>query len=283
MGNIFSKRIAFIISNFIGLFYILSLNLYAESLLDKDYIIGPEDILEIKVWDNEDLNSIVEVSQEGTFTFLLIGRIQANGLSVFELKDLIEKKLADGYLVSPQVTITVQEYKSRKVFILGEVNKPGSYPLKGNTHILGLISQAGGITDSAGQTITIVRPKSRHQSGKISAKEGKENEIITLDLGDFDANSKDDTFAIANGDSIYVNRAPRVFVIGEVQSPGELKWERGLTVRQAISLAGGSTEKASPKRVIVIRMKNGVEKELKSKMDEFVLPGDVIKVPGRYF
>ncbi len=283
MGNIFSVRILRVIFNFIGLFYLLSLSLYAEDLLDKEYIIGPEDILEIKVWDNEDLNSIVEVSQEGTFTFLLIGRVQASGRSVFELEDIIEKKLADGYLVSPQVTITVKEYNSRKVFVLGEVNKPGSYPLKGNTHILGLISQAGGVTASAGQTVTIVRPRSLRQSGKIGSREDKENEIITLDLGDFDANSKHDTFVVANGDSIYINRAPRVFVIGEVQSPGELKWERGLTIRQAISIAGGSTEKASPKRVIVIRTKNGVEKELKPKMDEFVLPGDIIKVPGRYF
>ncbi|MCF6158840.1 MAG: hypothetical protein E3K32_09770 [wastewater metagenome] len=269
---------------YIGLFCILSVNLHAENRPDKKYTLGPEDVLDIRVWDNDDLNRIVEVSQDGEFTFPLIGRVQASGLSVFELENLIKKRLGDGYLIAPQVTIVVVESRSQKVYILGEVNRPGSYPIKGSIHVLELISQAGGLTDSAGRIVTIVRPKpSSQRSNSSLVKEGRENEIITLDLGKFDARNMLNTFFVTTGDTIHVDPVPRIFVTGEVINPGELKWEKGLTVRRAISLAGGPTEKASPGRVIIVRMKNGKEKEFKSKMDEFVMPDDIIKVPGRYF
>ncbi len=124
----------------------------------------------------------------------------------------------------------------------------------------------------------IQQNENRTHSGKES-----ENEIIKLDLSDFKANSVYNNFNVMNGDSIYVNLSPRIFVTGEVEKPGELPWEKGLTVRQAISLAGGITEKASPRRVLVIRVETGKEREFKSRMDDLVVPGDVIKVPGRYF
>ncbi|TVL99461.1 MAG: hypothetical protein CV087_18000 [Candidatus Brocadia sp. WS118] len=259
-------------------------NLLAKDLSDKEYIIGPEDVLEIQVWDNEDLGCVTEVSLEGAFTFPLIGRVRAGGLSITGLERLIEEKLADGYLISPHVNVSVKEYKSQKVSILGAVKNPGSYALKRKTDILEVISQAGGFTDKAGQIITIVRPKPTQQNGHIthSGKE-KENAIITLDLSDFKASSAYDNFPVMNGDSIYVNLAPRIFVTGEVKKAGEFPWEKGLTVRQAISLAGGHTDKASPRRVIISRMEDGKEKELKPKMDDLVIPGDIIKIPGRYF
>jgi polysaccharide export outer membrane protein len=306
-------------------------SLSAKDLSDKEYIIGPEDVLEIQVWDNEDLNCVTEVSLEGAFTFPLIGRVQADGLSVSRLENLIEERLGDGYLVSPYVNISIKEYNSQKVFIFGAVNKPGSYALKRKTDILELISQAGGFTDKAGQIITIVRttsvaPYGDNQSiaplsspsrggdvaanarlntegnGEVSFKKkfsqsnaglqdehythsGKEtgNEVCTLDLSDFKANSAYNNFYVKNGDSIYVNMAPQIFVSGEVKKPGEFPWEKGLTVRQAISRAGGPTDKASPRRVIITRMETGKEKELKPRMDDPVAPGDVIKVPARYF
>lgn len=259
--------------------------LHAEDYTDKQYIIGPEDILEIKVWDNEDLNCTVEIPNEGFFTFSLIGRVRASGLSISELEKYIEKELADGYLVSPQVTIGVKEYRSQKVFVLGEVVKPGSYALKGNPSIIELISQAGGFTDKGGRIVTIVRPnKLAQRAGNApSSIQDKDNEVITLNIGEFRDDNAYHNFRIMDGDSIYINPSPRIFVTGEVKNPGEVKWEKGLTVRQAVSLAGGPTEKASPKRVITIRTRNGVENELKSKMDDMVIPGDIIKVPGRYF
>jgi len=105
----------------------------------KDYIIGPEDVLDIQVWGNDDLKRTVEVSQEGAFTFPLVDKVYAKGLTVFELEQQLKKRLADGYLKDPQVTISVSKYNHRKVIILGEIKKPGSYVIKGRTHVLALI------------------------------------------------------------------------------------------------------------------------------------------------
>lgn len=262
-----------------------SLEVSAEALSSKEYIIGPEDVLNIQVWDNGDLSRTVEVSLEGTFTFSLIGKVHANGLSIFELEDLIAKRLADGYLIAPQVTVGLQEYKSQKVYLLGEVKHPGSYVLKRKTHILELISEAGGFTGEAGRTIKIVRSRSSQQSrGTISTPGNEESEIITLDLSKFKDDNTYDNFFVASGDHIYVNPMPRIYVIGEVGRTGEFKWEKGMTVRLALSLAGGTTEKAAEKRTKIIRVnKNGKEEEFKVNMDDLVMPDDIIKVPGRYF
>ncbi len=278
-----SIKITLKILYLIGFLGMSSLGLYAETLSNKEYTIGPEDVLVIRVWDNEDLNRTVEVSLEGTFTYPLIGKVNANGFSVFELENLIEKRLADGYIIVPQVTVNVKEYQSQKVFLLGEVKKPGSYVLKRKTHILELISEAGGFTDMAGRTIKIVRPKSLRQSGEQLSSGEEESEIITLDLDKFKADSAYDTFFVASGDHIYVNPISRIYVTGEVGKPGEFKWEKGLTVHQAISLAGGPTQMAAQKRTRIIRVKNGKEKEIKVRMDDLVMPDDIIKVPGRYF
>lgn len=279
-----SKLVLMVIFGLMVFFSIGIESLSAADLSDKEYIIGAEDVLEIQVWDNEDLNCVTEVSLEGAFTFPLIGRVQAGGLSVSGLENLIEKKLTDGYLISPHVNVSIKEYKSQKVSVLGAVKNPGSYALKRKTDILEVISQAGGFTDKAGQIITIVRPNSiQRRVNPASSGQDSENEIIKLDLSDFKASSAYDNFPVMNGDSIYVNLAPRIFVTGEVKKAGEFPWEKGLTVRQAISLAGGHTDKASPRRVIITRMEDGKEKELKPKMDDLVIPGDIIKIPGRYF
>ena len=284
MSSTFSLRISLIIFCLIGFLVMSSLGIYAENLSIKEYTVGPGDILDIQVWDNEDLNRTVEVSWEGAFTFPLIGKVNADGFSVFELENLIEKRLADGYIIAPQVTVDVKEYQSQKVFVLGEVKNPGSYVLKRKTHILELISMAGGFADKAGRTIKIVRPKTlQHGREIISPSRNEENEVITLDMNKFKNDNTYETFFVASGDHIYVNLVKRIFVSGEVQRPGEFKWEKDLTVHQAISLAGGHTKLGALKRTIIIRVKNGKEEEYKVRMDDLVMPGDIIKVPGRYF
>ncbi len=280
-----SLKIALIFFCLIKFLDISSFDLFAENTFGKEYIIGPEDVIKIQVWDNEDLNRTVEVSQDGSFTFPLIAKVRAAGLSVFELENLIKERLADGYIVAPQVTVVVEKYQSQKVFLLGEVKNPGSYVLKRNTHILELISMAGGFTDKAGRTIKITRLKSlKHNSGNVASSGDKETETITIDLGKYKADTAYDSFFVTKGDSIYVNPMPRIFVIGEVGRPGALKWESGLTVRKAISLAGGPKETAALKRTKIIRIKkNGKEKEIKVRMDDLAEPEDIIKVPSRYF
>ena len=281
MSRTFLNTLA-LISLFIGFWCLAPIDLSAQSQLDKEYIIGSGDLLEIQVWDNEDLHRKVEVSHEGEFTYPLIGKIHAFGLSVFGLETLIKDRLADGYLVSPQVTVSVAEYKSRKVFLFGEVKKPGTYFVRRKTHLLELISEAGGFADRAGWTITIVRPRSSLKSqGPVPLEEAKENEIITVDRVRLTSGHADDSFFVSEGDSIYVSEAPRIFVTGKVEEPGEFKWEAGLTVHQAIILAGGPGTWGSSKRASIVRIENGVEKELKADMNDTVRPFDIIKVPSK--
>ncbi|MDR4499432.1 MAG: polysaccharide export protein [Candidatus Scalindua sp.] len=145
--------------------------LHAENLSDSEYILGPEDVIDIKVWDNDDLNLQVEISQQGSFTFPLIGKVKAKGLSVFALEKLISEKLADGYIKSAQVTVNVRSYKTQKVFVLGQVKKPGVFNMKGNINILELISMAGGFGSEAERTVTIVRPRTLQSTGGGTASD----------------------------------------------------------------------------------------------------------------
>ena len=114
-----------------------------------DYILGPEDVLEITVWSHDDLRRELPISLEGQITFPLIGEVKAGGRTTQQLEKDIAGKLADGYIVNPQVTISVSEYRSQKFFIVGEVEKPGKYDLAPGTTILMAISIGGGLTEKA--------------------------------------------------------------------------------------------------------------------------------------
>lgn len=251
----------------------------------KDYIIGAGDVLEIRVWDHDDLFRKVEVSQGGAFTYPFIGRVVAAKHSVFDLETLLEKKLGDGYLVAPQVNVTVAEYINQKIFLFGEVNRPGSYTLKRKVHLLEVVSEAGGFTENRGSTCLIVRPgSSKGRQGPTSPQAAGSNETIELNLDDLIAGRADLNAAyVKPGDSVYINEAENIYVIGEVDRPGKFKWMKGLTVLQAISLAGGGTPRAALNRVSLVRKQGGAEKEYRPELGESVLPNDVIKVPESYF
>ncbi len=267
------------------------LHIYAEGPLEKEYIeekylLGSEDVIDIKIWNHDSLNKTIVIPKEGSFTFPHIGKVNATGISVFELENLMEKRLSDGYLRSPQVSITVQAHRSHKVFLLGQVKNPGVYFVKGDIHILELILKAGGFTDNAGGTVTIVRPKTPRDVGPAKPYAGdKKNIIIDIDIGEYTENSKSDNFIVHNEDYIYVNKNKEsvFFVNGQVHVPGKFDWKKGMTVRKAIALAEGATELANKKRIKIIRLMNGKEEIIKAKLDDAVEPEDVIEVPERYF
>lgn len=250
----------------------------------KDYIIGPEDVLDIQVWGNDDLKRTVEVSREGAFTFPLIDKVHVAGLTVFELEQHLKKKLGEGFLREPQITVTVSKYKSQKVVVFGEVKKPGSYVIKGKTYILEILSSAEGLTDRAGSIVTIVRPQvSLNKNSGIASGEAKESKIIEVNLNSIAEGASDESFFVINGDSVYVDKAAPIFVTGEVNKPGEYKWEKGLTIHQAVSLAGGPTKRGALNRVKIVRAENGKEKTFKPSLSDMVKPYDIINVPESYF
>jgi polysaccharide export outer membrane protein len=258
--------------------------LQAQQKGKKGYIVGPGDVLEIQVWGNDDLNRNIEISQDGTFSFPMIGKVDATDFSVNEIKQLLAEKLGDGYLVAPQIEVAVTEYNNKKVFLFGEVTNPGSYSLRHETFLLELISEAGGFTENRGEICQVVRKKKDNQkTTPISIEDADVNEIIMVDLSRLLSGHPKENIMLRPGDSIYINTADHVFVTGDVINPGRVKWLNGITVRQSISMAGGGTQSAAVNRTTIIRLEKGREVEIKPGLSDPVYPNDIIRVPESYF
>jgi polysaccharide export outer membrane protein len=255
-----------------------------EQPKNKDYSVGPGDRLEIQVWGHDDLNRIVEITADGTFSFPFIGKVQALGKNVFLLESYLVERLSDGYLVAPQVSVTVSEYNNKKVFLFGEVVRPGSYVLKADMRLLELISDAGGFTSRRGPTSTVVRAPGRSDNAQpVAIEDATGREAITVNLTKLTNGDPRENIVILPNDSIYISTAERIFVTGEVKRPGEIEYWEGMTVSQAISMAGGGTPKAAIGRVRIVRMNNGREIEIKPQPGDRILPNDILKIPESYF
>jgi len=241
----------------------------------EEYVVGEGDILRIRVYDHPDLESTVRVSGAGTIVLPLLGEIEVRGLSVSKVTQRVSQLLADGYIVNPQVSVFVEEFRSKKVIILGQVEKPGLYELRGITTFLELISKAGGLTNDAGDQASIKR---RPAAG------GQDEKILTIDMKQLV--EQGDTLlniSIQDGDTIYISKAGLYYVTGEVKKPDAYKFE-STSVIKAITKAGGLTDKASARNVKIIRKVLGEEVVLeKVAMDEPVQPDDVIVVPESFF
>ncbi len=242
----------------------------------QDYIVGEGDILKITVYDHDDLTTLARVSGEGVVVFPLIGQVEVKGLTLSRITQRISALLADGYVVNPQVSIFIQEFRSKKAFIMGEVNKPGLYVLPGQTTLLSVLSEAGGLTKDSGDKAIIKR--------KTDSPDRNEN-IITVDLRSLvEKGDASLDVPITDGDSIYIPKARLFYINGEIKKPDAYKYTEGTTVIKAITMSGGFTDKASKGRVKIIRKVGGKEEVVeKVKMDEAVLPDDVIVVPESFF
>ncbi len=242
----------------------------------QDYIVGEEDLLRITVYDNPDLSTVARVSGDGIINFPLIGNLKVEGLTTLQIARLVTSRLADGYIVDPHVSVFVEEYKSRKATILGQVEKPGIYVLSGSTTFLELLSKAGGLTRDAGEKAIV----NRRTGGPARA-----DSVITVDLqrlvvaGDTSLD-----IPVMDGDNIYVPKAGVFFITGEVRKPDAYKCEDGITVIKAVTTAGGFTDKAAAGRVRIIRKVGGREQVIeKAAMDQPVLANDIIVVPESLF
>jgi polysaccharide export outer membrane protein len=264
MRKYFLPLLAFVIFSNVGI------------LFAQDYMVGEEDVLKITVYDHPDLAAVARVSGDGLITLPLIGAVKVTGLSTSQISQKLTELLADGYIVDPHVSVFVEEFKSRKTIIMGQVNKPGVYALSGNTTVLELLSKAGGLTKEAGDKAIIKR--------KI-ASPVKQESIITIDLKKLleEGDTSSDVLLL-DSDNVYVAKAGVFYITGEVKKPDAYKCEEGTTVIKAATMAGGFTDKASHGRIKIIRKVQGKEKIIdKAEMDEPVLPDDIIVVPESFF
>jgi polysaccharide export outer membrane protein len=248
-----------------------------------EYTIGAGDVLLINVWGHEDLSREVVVSEKGTFSFPLVGGVEAAGLTIKEVEAKLVHLLSAGYLINPYVTIRIKGYESRKVYVLGQVRSPGTYSLEKETSLIEIISRAGGVSDDAGWIIEVVRPSERLPDKPVTPDEAKKEDIIRLDVEGLLGGRPKDNIRIEGGDTIFVPKAAYYFIFGEVKSPGSYKLRRDTTVLKAVIMAGGFTDKAS-KRRIKIRRKEGEETiKVRVKLDDPVLSQDTIIVPESFF
>lgn len=255
-------------------------------LSERDYRIGCEDLLEIKVFDIPQFNNTVRVSENGTISLPLIGTVRTNNLTKRQLENKISELLSK-FVHNPQVNIFIKEAESKKISVSGAVKKPGIYEMLLRQRLLDMISKAGGFTDEIGKELFVYR---NDESG---------NRIrIPIDIervlyyGEPDLNIE-----IKPGDVIFVPLEIffKIYVNGAVKSPGsfDIKKSESITVHQAITIAGSTTDRAAEHKTQILRrlpegkseiIKVNLKKIKKGKAEDILLKnGDIVYVPEAFF
>jgi polysaccharide export outer membrane protein len=247
-------------------------------LANSNIKLGIGDLIEITVFGVPDLSVKTRISGSGDVYLPLIDYVHVADLTTDEAQELVQKRLEDGGFVrGPHVSIFVDESASQAITVLGEVMKPGAYPAIGERRLYDMISAAGGLTTTAGRTVTIEHRGDPKQ---------KEELQLTQNLADDTKNNVE----IFPGDMIFVSRAGIVYVVGDVAHPsGFLIEDANLSVLKALALAGGSTKTAALGKTRILRQTpSGVQeipidlkKVLYAKAPDIPLvKGDILFVPG---
>jgi polysaccharide biosynthesis/export protein len=240
-----------------------------------EHTLGPGDVIHINVYQNPDLSLDSRISENGQISYPLVGALALGGMSVPAAEQKLAKALRDGgFVLKPQVNIQLMQIRSKQVSVLGQVNKPGRYPIElVNTKVSEMIAAAGGVVPGAADVITIV--------GQRNGKPLK----LDIDLpAILQAGKADLDISVQNGDILYVDRAPVVYIYGEVQRPGTFRLERGMTVMQALAQGGGLTARGTERGLRIHRRDaSGTVRVVEPKMTDSVERDDVIYVRESVF
>ena len=292
-----------------------------------DYELGPGDVLKVVVVGQAEMTGNFTVDGDGMVNFPILGRVKASQNTALALERKLTVLLADGYLRRPQVTVMVAEYGSQKVFVMGEVQRPGQHALKADRSLLALLSDIGPLGSEVGHEVIVVRPPSGEAldgAGPPSlgvelpkdtqAPEGATppstaprtapeipatttppsaipglpfvvpgSEVFRISLLELQSGNPERNIALQAGDTVYFPKAAQVYVMGSVARPGPIRYQEGMTVLQALTLAGGVTARGSAGRTKVVRIVNGKKVEHKAKPTDLVQPEDTLMVPERFF
>jgi polysaccharide export outer membrane protein len=293
----------------------------------EDYRIGPSDVIEIRVEDAPELSRIFRVGSDGSIAMPFLGRVAAQQKTTDELSNLIADRLRGDYLQDPQVSISVLQINSRTYFIQGAVRRPGLYQVEGQPSLLKLITIAGGLSENYGSTAFIIREINKTVAGQVSSADdgrgqtadnaqSKESnaparpalipvtqastpdvasaakyELLKVNINGLLRGNFDQNIDIGPGDIIHIPPTDVFFVAGEVNAPGSFPLKEGTTLRQAISLAQGTTFQAAASRAIIFReeLASGKRQEIAvdvpavmngKKGDVPILSNDIIIIPN---
>ncbi len=290
--------------HFIIISVILAYSIVLSFEPEVNYSVGTGDVLMINIWDENDLSGEYTVDNDGTIDFPLLGRIKVSGLQIFEIDRLITNMLAKDYLVNPQVTIEVKEYKSKYAYIQGEVQNPGVVILNKDSRLIDVIMKAGGLSPKSSNKLTLLRlnyDKNKNITYTqyivdlvklLNNADATQNiEIYPGDLIFIPASMSSTAFGV--GTIGFGNKT--ITVVGEIKNPGVYPFQENLTVLNAVLNAGGFTKYANPNGTKLIRkskdggseeykvpMKDIIEKG-KKDLDLYLQPDDMIIVPESLF
>jgi polysaccharide export outer membrane protein len=239
-----------------------------------DVPLGPGDLLKISVYDNPDLALETRVSESGTITFPLIGEVHVGGLTPSGAEKLIGSRLQrGGFLKQAQVNVLVTQFQGQLVSVLGQVNRPGRYPIDGKRNLTDILALAGGASATGADTVDLIRTRNgKTTKTVVNIVEMVQQGALSQDLG------------LMGGDLIFVERAPMFYIYGEVQKPGSYRLEPNMTVLQALSTGGGLTPRGTERDVRIKRqMPDGKLETIKASQDESVQPNDVVYIQESLF
>jgi polysaccharide export outer membrane protein len=243
----------------------------AELAQAQEVSLGPGDIVRVSVYGQDDLETVVRISSDGTIAFPLLGTVNVGGLTVRDAEQRIADELARRQLVrDPQVTVFVESSRAAEVesvTILGNVSRPGRYPIQamsdaGAESVASLIALAGGLSEDAADYLVLTR---------IDGSDARTVKVLLRDLlerGDLSQN-----YVVKQGDIAFVPRMEEFFVYGEVRNPGVYRLRSGMTVIQALSASGGLTE----------RDQDGKTRNFDVGMNDLLQPDDVLIIKEGLF
>ncbi len=224
-----------------------------------DYIIGAGDLLVISALDVSELEKVkVRVGAEGFIRLPLIGTVKTRGLTARQLEGEIAIQLGAKYVHDPQVSVFIEEYRSQRVSVLGEVNKPGVYEVSERRTLTDMLAQAGGLSPSADKVVYILRKTASAENGASTSGELLKIDLEQL-LGGQDPSMN---LKVGSGDVISVPKSGEFYLGGAVRKPGAYPLKGKLTVGQAIFLGGGPSDEADVTNVQVLRNVGGQNSEI---------------------
>lgn len=247
----------------------------ATPAVAAQYRLSQGDVVRITVFQNPDLSIETRINESGAISYPLLGNVNLSGMTVTEAEQRIARGLREGNFVrQPQVTINVAQVRGNQVSVLGHVGRPGRYPLEtGEVRLTDLLATAGGVTPSGSDTVVVTGTR-KGQPFRT------EVELPSV----FAPNRRGADLLLENGDVVFVERAPTIYIYGEVQRPGALRLERGMTVMQALAAVGGLNQRGTLRGMRVSRKdESGRMREIELKLTDTLQPDDVVTVRESVF
>lgn len=250
----------------------------AATTAAAEYRLGAGDVVRVVVYQNPDLTLETRVSENGVISYPLIGNVRIGGLGVSAAEKLIADSLKSGNFVkSPQVTLILMQVKGNQASVLGQVNRPGRYPIEtADMRLTDLLANAGGVATTGGDQLVL--------TGTRAGKPFRLEIDLPSVFGPSSEAGRQNDVLIQNGDVLWVDRAPLVYIYGEVQRPGPMRLERGMTVMQALASGGGLNQRGTERGIRVHRKSpEGKLQVVQPGMDDSLRDGDVVYVKESLF